>query len=98
MMNFHYEVIREKWAKLKRHRYWFDVIDFNIRLSYYYEESRPTTRHKYRTDRYYNYYDRRESNIKIENIIIPDDVKNEALFRIRYMIDFKEDKNEIQKS
>jgi hypothetical protein len=77
-------VIRQSEDKLSQKRYAFHLLNdhtkINIVFDLYFDESRPTTRHKFRTEPKQRWG--RLNNRKNQMVLrpdVPDDVKDEAL-------------------
>lgn len=65
-----------------RKRLWafgFDDRHGTLRLAAYFEMSRPTKRHHYRVDLRYSLSDMRNNTIAIDDVPLPDGIKQKAL-------------------
>lgn len=92
-MSMRLEVVRERGdKKLRRQRWVFWVTTdrsyqgISCFIDEYYEEERPSTRHKFRPKRGYKRIDRRYMGqfigVEVEDVPLPEDVEAEALERI----------------
>ena len=75
--------------KLNRTVYRFNFLDMRkiLRLNYYFEQTRETTRHGWKNVKSYDSFDHRKDIIKAEDIVIPDEVKEQAI--AEYIKDIK---------
>lgn len=74
------EIQIESECKIYKQTWSFHYFDNECKLvlNIYRSSIRATTRHKYRTQEYYNRLDKRNSNIKIEEVPFGDSITNTA--------------------